>query len=191
MLYIPYSQAPGGSRMTLVARTAGLATGLPAAIRRAVSETVGPRSIAGVTSMDGTIEAALTPHRYPAMVLGLFAVLALVLACVGVYGVVAYVTAQRTREMGIRIALGARPAAVVAVVMRQALWVIGTGAIAGVVGSLWLANAMRSIVYDAGMSDVPVFIAVPCVLLCVAALAAYVPARRASRIEPLTALRAP
>ena len=189
MLFIPYSQAPGGSRMTLVVRTAGGAATLPAAIRRTVSKTAGPRSIARVTSMDGSIEAALTPHRYPAMVLGLFAVLALVLACVGVYGVVAYATAQRTREMGIRIALGARPAAVVGVVMRQALWVIGAGAIAGVVGSLWLAKAMHSIVYDAGTGDVLVYVAVPCTLLCVAALAAYVPARRASRVDPLIALR--
>jgi ABC-type antimicrobial peptide transport system permease subunit len=114
---------------------------------------------------------------------------ALVRACVGVYGVVAYATAQRTREMGIRIALGARPASVVAVAMGQALWAIGAGAIVGVVGALWLARAMHSMVYDAGGSDVVVFIAVPCVLLCVAALAAYLPARRAGRTDPLIALR--
>ncbi len=190
MLYVPYAQNPGGSHMTLVARTAGLDTGLPAAIRRAVSAAAGPRSITSVTSMDGSIEAALTPHRYPAMLLGLFATLALVLTCVGVYGVVAYATAQRTREMGIRIALGARPATVVAVVMRQALRVIGAGAIAGAMGSLWLAKVMHSIVYGGGTSDAMVFIAVPCILVCVAGLAAYVPARRASRIDPLVALRA-
>jgi len=191
MLYVPYAQAPGGSRMTLVVRTTGRDAGLRAAIRRIVSATTGPGSIANVTSEDESIEAALTPARYPAMVLGLFAALALILTCVGVYGVVGYATAQRTREMGIRLALGAPPAAVVAAVMRQALWVVGAGTIAGVVGSLWLAKAMRRIVVNAGMSDALVFIAVPCILLCIAALAAFVPARRASRIDPLIAVRNP
>ncbi len=189
MLYIPFSQTPDGSRMTLVVRAAGGEAGLRAAIRRTVGAAVGPRSVASVASMDELIDGALAPHRYPAMLLGLFAVLALVLACVGVYGVVAYATAQRTREMGIRIALGARPASVVGVMMRQALWVIGAGALVGIVGSLWLDKVVRSIVYDAGANDGLVFIAVPCILLSVAALAAYLPARRASRIDPLIALR--
>ncbi len=139
--------------------------------------------------MDELVGAALTPHRYPAMLLGLFAALALALACVGVYGVVAYATAQRTREMGIRIALGARPTSVIAIAMRQALWAIGAGAIVGVAGALWLARVMGSVVYDAGTGDALVFIAVPFLLSCVAAVAAYVPARRASRIDPLVALR--
>lgn len=189
MLYIPYSQSPGGSRMTLVVRTTGHDAGLRAAIRRTVGETVGPRSIANVRSMDELIKAALTPHRYPAMLLGAFATLALVLACVGVYAVVAFATAQRTREMGIRIALGALPASVVGIAMRQALWVMGAGAIIGLIGSLCIARVMRSIVYTVGASDALLLIAVPCILLCVAALAAYVPARRASRIDPLVALR--
>jgi len=189
MLYVRYAQAPGGSYMTLVVRAARRDAGVRTAIRRAVSAAAGPGAIANVTSMDESVAAALTPHRYTAMLLGLFAALALALACVGVYGVVAHATAQRTREMGIRIALGALPTSVVAVVMRQALWVVGAGAVVGVVASLWLAKATRSIVYDAGRSDALVFIAVPCLLLCVTALAAYVPARRASRIDPLIALR--
>ncbi len=189
LLYVPYSQAPGGSRMTLVVRTTGQNLRLRTAIRRSVSAAMGPRSIARIGSMDELIEAALTPQRYPALLLGLFATLALVLASVGVYGVVAYATAQRTREMGIRIALGARPSSVIAVAMRRALWAIGGGAIAGVSGALWLVRVMSSVVYDAGTGDPLVFMAVPLILTCVAALAAYVPARRASRIDPLIALR--
>jgi putative ABC transport system permease protein len=189
LLYVPYSQAPGGSRMTLVVRTDGEDLGLRTAIRRSVSVAMGPRSIARIGSMDELIEAALTPHRYPALLLGLFAALALMLACVGVYGVVAYATAQRTREMGIRIALGARPSSVIAAAMRQAMWAIGGGVIAGVLGALWLARVMSSFMYDSGTGDALVFVAVPLILMCVAALAAYVPARRASRIDPLVALR--
>jgi putative ABC transport system permease protein len=189
LLYVPYSQAPGGSRMTLVVRTTDQDAGLRSAIRRTVGTVTGARSIARVGSLDELIGTALTPHRYPAMLLGAFAALALVLACVGVYGVVAYATAQRTRELGIRIALGAHPASIIAVAMRRALGAIGIGALAGVVVSLWLAKAVGSVVYDAGSSDRVVFIAIPCVLLCVATLAAYLPARRASRVDPLIALR--
>lgn len=189
LLYVPYSQEPGGSRMTLVVRVAGRGAGLGTAIRHTVSTVMGPRSITRVTSMDESIGTALTPHRYPAMLLGVFAALALALACVGVYGVVAYATTQRTREIGIRIALGARPASVISVAMSQALWAIGSGVIAGVLGSLWLAGAIRSVVYDAGTGGGFAFIAVPCVLSCVALLAAYLPARRASRVDPLVALR--
>jgi putative ABC transport system permease protein len=189
MLYIPFSQSPEGSRMTLVVRTAGREAGLRAAIRRAAGAAVGPRSVADVSSMDEVIEGALAPHRYPAMLLGVFAVLALTLACVGVYGVVAYAITQRTREIGIRIALGAHPGSVVGLMMRQALWVIGAGSIVGVLASLWLARIVRSTVYAAAPTDRLVFIAVPCIMLCVAALAAYVPARQASRIDPLLALR--
>jgi ABC-type antimicrobial peptide transport system permease subunit len=91
--------------------------------------------------------------------------------------------------MGIRLALGARPASVVAIVMRQTLWVVGAGTIVGVIGSLWVSKTIRGIVYDADVSTALVFSAVPCVLLCVAALAAYAPARRASQIDPVSALR--
>jgi putative ABC transport system permease protein len=189
LLYMPYSQEPGGSRLTLVVRGTGRDAGLGTAIRHTVSTVMGPRSITRVTSMDESIGTALTPHRYPAMLLGVFAALALALACVGVYGVVAYATSQRTREIGIRIALGASPTSVISVAMSQALWAIGGGVIAGVVGSLWLAGAMRSFVYDTGTRDGFAFIAVPCVLACVAVLAAYLPARRASQVDPLVALR--
>jgi putative ABC transport system permease protein len=189
LLYVPYSQEPGGSRMTLVVRGTGRDAGLGTAIRHTVSTVMGPRSITRVTSMDELIGTALTPHRYPAMLLGVFAALALALACVGVYGVVAYATSQRTREMGIRIALGARPSSIISVAMSQALWAIGGGVMAGMAGSLWLAGAMRSVVYDAGAGSGFVFVAVPCVLACVALLAAYLPARRASQVDPLVALR--
>jgi putative ABC transport system permease protein len=189
LLYVPYSQEPGGSRMTLVVRGTGRDAGLGTAIRHTVSTVMGPRSITRVTSMDELIGTALTPHRYPAMLLGVFAALALALACVGVYGVVAYATSQRTREMGIRIALGARPTSIISVTMSRALWAIGGGVMAGMAGSLWLAGAMRSVVYDAGAGSGFVFVAVPCVLACVALLAAYLPARRASQVDPLVALR--
>jgi ABC-type antimicrobial peptide transport system permease subunit len=170
-------------------RGTGRDAGLGTAIRHTVSTVMGPRSITRVTSMDELIGTALTPHRYPAMLLGVFAALALALACVGVYGVVAYATSQRTREMGIRIALGARPTSIISVTMSRALWAIGGGVMAGMAGSLWLAGAMRSVVYDAGAGSGFVFVAVPCVLACVALLAAYLPARRASQVDPLVALR--
>ena len=190
LLYLPNAQHPERAPITtLVVRAADRDAGLHAAIRNAVIATAGPQSIANVASMDELMEASLMPHRYPALLLSVFAAFALLLACVGVYSVVGYGTAQRTREMGIRIALGALPTSVVALVMRQALWVIGAGAIVGMVVSLWLAKAMHSLVYDIAMSDPRVFIAVPCVLLCVAALAAYTPARQASRVDPLVALR--
>ena len=128
--------------------------------------------------------------RFDLLLLVVFAGVALTLAAVGIYGVISYGVSQRTRELGVRMALGAGQGEVLAMVLRQgmALALIGTGL--GVAAALALSGSMRSLLYGVGATDPATFAAVCVVLLLVAALASYLPARRASRVDPAAALRA-
>jgi ABC-type antimicrobial peptide transport system permease subunit len=119
-----------------------------------------------------------------------FAGFAVLLAAVGLYGVIAYNTAQRTREIGIRLALGAAASDVVAMIARQGARIIAIGILVGVAGSAFLLRVLGSMLFGASPVDIPVFLGVSGVLAAVAMLAVWVPARRASRVSPLVALRA-
>ena len=134
-------------------------------------------------------DQSLAPRRYPALLLGSFAVLALIVAAVGVYGVMGYAVTQRTREIGIRMALGAHPSSVLTLVLRQAMTVAAAGVAAGWLAALMLTGVMRRLLYGITATDPVTFGSLPLLLLLVAVVAAYVPARKASRIDPLAALR--
>ena len=127
--------------------------------------------------------------RFYLMLLGAFATAALVLAAVGVYGVISYAVAMRTREIGIRLALGAGTAAPFRLIVRQGLSLAIAGSALGVAGALVLTRYLRSILFEVQPTDAGTFIAVPLLLICVALLACYLPARRAANVEPMIALR--
>jgi ABC-type antimicrobial peptide transport system permease subunit len=128
-------------------------------------------------------------HEFTLVLMGLFAAVALSLAAVGIYGVLAYTVTQRTREIGVRMALGAHAAHVRRLVVGEGLLVAGLGMIAGIAGALGLSTFLRSLVFEVSPRDPVVLAAVVGVLAVVVAFAAYIPARRATRIDPLEAMR--
>jgi putative ABC transport system permease protein len=132
----------------------------------------------------------MAPRRFNALLLGSFATLALALAVLGLYGVISYVVTQRTREIGIRMALGAERRDVVQAVLRQGMTVALVGVVLGVAASLALTKVLAGLLFRVESRDPVVFTVVPLLLLAVAALAILLPARRASRVDPATALRA-
>jgi ABC-type antimicrobial peptide transport system permease subunit len=174
--------------MNLVVRTR---TEAPvAAIVRKTVESIDPQlAVYDVRTLDALIADNAAQPRVTAWLVGMFAILALLLAAIGVYGVLAYLVAQRTREIGVRIALGARPGSVLRLVVGQSLRVAALGITIGVAAALLLAPQIESQLFGVKPRDPLTLGAVAAVLLWVALLASYLPARRATRVDPLTALR--
>jgi putative ABC transport system permease protein len=139
--------------------------------------------------MTDIVSRSLSWRRFAMVLMSVFATIALVLTCVGIYGVVAYSVAQRVHEIGVRVALGARPAGVVALVVRQGIRPAVAGLAVGLIGALSLSRLLASMLYGVGPRDPASLAAVAAVLTTVAALACYLPARRAARVDPLVALR--
>jgi ABC-type antimicrobial peptide transport system permease subunit len=139
--------------------------------------------------MAEVVARSAAPARFRTLLLGGFAALALVLASVGIYGVVSYGVAQRRRELAIRMAVGARAREVRAMVLRQGLAPVALGAAIGLLGALAGARVLASVLFQVPTTDVFVFISVPAVLCMVAVLATVLPARRATRVDPITVLR--
>jgi ABC-type transport system, involved in lipoprotein release, permease component len=143
-----------------------------------------------VKTMSRHLATMLLPARLGAMAFTLFAVLALALAVLGVYGVVSYAVARRTREVGIRLAVGAQPQALVQLLMREGIALVTTGIVIGLLLAFASGRGLRTLLYGVGSADPLAFIGAPVVLLLVGALAAFLPARRASRVDPASVLRA-
>ena len=168
-------------------------TGEPDALARQVREVV--RAIApqqpvySLSTMSGVVRESLGSRRLLLMLLGLFSGLALVLSAAGVYGVMSYGVTQRQREIGIRIALGAKFGHVTGMVLRDVAMVAAIGIVAGVVVALAFARVMTSVLYGVGAYDAATFVAVPAVIAVVALMAGAVPAVRAARVDPLVAMR--
>ncbi|CAA9303613.1 MAG: Acidobacterial duplicated orphan permease (function unknown) [uncultured Gemmatimonadaceae bacterium] len=187
--FLPVAQdAPG--RLTLVVRTAGPPLALVGAVRAAVRAIDPDQPVSGVASMDQTLGAMVAERRFSMALLGTFAGLALVLGLVGVYGVTSYLVAQRTRELGLRIALGANPRQIVRGVVRQGMGVAAAGLGIGLVGALGAARLMAGLLYGVGTADGVTLAAVVVILAASTLLANYIPARRAAAADPLAALRA-
>ena len=123
------------------------------------------------------------------LLLGVFAVIAAILAAIGIYGVMAYSVNQRTHEIGIRMALGAQPANIQTLVLRQSLTLVSAGIGIGLAGAFALTRAMASLLFGVSATDVPTFVLTPLLLGGVAMLASYLPARRAAKVDPMIALR--
>jgi putative ABC transport system permease protein len=158
---------------------------------RAALQAVDPtQPLSRITTMDAVLSESIAPRRFNVLLLGSFAALACVLAAVGLYGVIAFLVAQRTREIGLRMALGAEATQIVLAVLRQGLLVAAAGVAVGITAALALSRIVEGMLFEVTAHDPFVFVAVPLLLLTVAALAIVVPARRASRVDPATALRA-
>jgi ABC-type antimicrobial peptide transport system permease subunit len=135
------------------------------------------------------VAGSVADRRFMLAILGLFAAVALLLAAVGIYGVVSYSVERRTREMGIRVALGAEPSGVLGLVVRESMRVVLVGIGVGIAGALALSRLMRGLLYQVSPVDPPTFWVVALLLGGIALLASYLPARRASRVDPVIALR--
>jgi putative ABC transport system permease protein len=141
------------------------------------------------TTMESRLSSSVADRRFTMLVLSLFAVLALTLAAVGIYGVVSYSVAQRTREIGIRMALGAEPASLLAMTLRRSLAVVLAGMLIGGIGAYALTRVMRNLLFEVSPTDPLTLAAVVAVLTAIAGLATYVPARRGTRVDPLITMR--
>ena len=139
--------------------------------------------------MDDVIAGATAGPRFTLVLLATFAAVALVLAAVGIYGVISYAVSRRTHEIGVRMALGASPATVVRLIIGQGMRVVGAGVITGLAGALLATRLMTSVVYGVRVTDPLTYVGVAALLTGVAMLASYIPARRATRIDPLIAMR--
>jgi putative ABC transport system permease protein len=175
--------------MTLVVRTDGDPMKLAGPVRNAIWGLDADLPVADVKPMESYLGDSVARRRFNATLLGSFAALALLLAAVGLYGVVSYSVVQHTREFGIRMALGASAKRVQRGVLRESLILAGLGVGAGIVGALALTRLLEGLLYEVSATDPAVFVGIAVLLTLVALLAAYLPSRRATRVDPMEALR--
>ena len=186
--YEPYRQAPI-AEMNVTVRTASDPLRLAPALRQAVLEIDRTQAVSRITSMAQRVDDAVGTPRLAALLLVVFGTVALLLAAVGIYGVISFSVARRTREIGVRIALGAGGRDVLRMVVGQAVILAAIGVAVGIGGALALTRVMRGMLFGVNATDPWAYLAVSMLLIAIAALAAYVPARRASRVSPSVALR--
>jgi ABC-type antimicrobial peptide transport system permease subunit len=187
-VYVPLEREPS-NYMSYVVRTSGTASALAPAVRRTVRAFDPTLPIVGLESLESVVARASVPRRFAMLLLGSFAVIALVLAVGGVYAMVAYAVHQRTRELAVRVALGARPVEVVRTVMARGLGAVGVGLGAGLLLALGLGRLISALLYGVSAHDPAIYVAAPALLGLVAVVSALLPALRASRIDPIVALR--
>jgi predicted permease len=189
MFYMPFAQFPNAENLVFEIRTALEPSALASAARQLIESVDGGLAVSKVTTLADTLSASLLRERAMATLGSLFGLLALLLASVGLYGVLAYAVTQRTREIGIRIALGAPGRQVRRLVLRQGMRWVAAGVGAGFVGSLALTRFLSSQLFGVSPADPATFVCVTVFLGVVALLACWLPARRAARIDPMEALR--
>ena len=187
-LYQLFLQAPQ-NQMTVVVRTKADPATLAPLLRQSIWSVDRDQPVGAIQSMDQIVDYAGKGDRLMGWLMGIFSGLALVLAGVGIFGVIAYNVSQRTREMGIRMALGAGKSAVVRLVVGQSALLTGFGVGLGMLGALPLPNLLGSMFKGLPVDPKPILVLVPALVALVALVASYVPARRAMRVDPMTALR--
>jgi len=193
-LYFFYPQAATSSRfaprtMSVVLRTTRDPLDLAADVRNTVRAADPTLPVANMAPMNDVLHASMAQPRFLTLLLGIFAALALALAAIGTYGVMAYSVEERRQEFGIRMALGAYPSSVLGMVLRQGLAVAAVGLLLGVIGAAALTRLLRSLLYDVSPTDTVAFLTAPVLLGMVAAVACLLPARRATRVDPARVLK--
>jgi predicted permease len=173
----------------VVARTASEPATVASAIVRAIHESDPTIPLYDIRTMRDRMQGSLARQRFATIMLGAFALFALILAAVGVYGVMSYLVTQGTHEIGVRMALGAQARTVLSLVLRQGLALTGAGIAAGLMGAIVLTRVMASLLFGISATDAVTFSAVPLILAAIACLACYLPALRATRVDPVVALR--
>jgi putative ABC transport system permease protein len=187
-MYVPQVQEPI-SRLTLVVRSNSAPGGLIRAVTAKISEMDPDLPLSNIQSMEAIVAGSVAQPRLTAQFTGLFAALALVLAAIGIYGVMAYSVTQRRHELGIRVALGAQPRDILTLVVGQGMRLVVAGAVAGIAASLALTRLMQTLLFGTSARDPFALGGATIVLVIVALAACYVPARRAARVDPIIALR--
>jgi predicted permease len=188
-MYLSHQQSSSRS-MNVVMRTSADPAGLTAMVRQAVRDLDPALPLYNVRTMTDRVAESLARRKFAMQLLTLFALVALGLAAIGVYGVMAYMVSQGTRELGIRLALGATPRAVLLLVVRHAAIVAAIGVVVGVVAALLVTRFMRALLFGVDAADPLTFVTIASTLAAVTLLAGYIPARRAARIDPVVSLRA-
>ncbi len=187
-LYLPFLQS-SASGFTLIARTGGSPGTVASGMRQALHAVDGQLPIYAIRPLDEIVAERSAERRLSALLIGVFATVALLLAAVGIYGVMSYAVAQRTQEIGIRMALGAERQHVLRMVLRSGTVLALSGIAIGLAAALALARLIAALLFETSTADPPTFSAVPVLLLAVALVASYLPARRAARVDPMSALR--
>ncbi len=189
-MYLDYRQLQSLTPNALVLRTAVDPLSLASAVRGAIWSVDKDQTVANIDSMENIVAGAVARQRFSMLLLAVFAGLALVLAAVGIYGVMSYSVAQQTREIGIRIALGAKRSNVLGMTLGQGLKLVGAGLVVGLIGALILTRVMSSLLFGISATDPLTFLSISLALIAVATLASYLPALRATKVDPMIALRA-
>jgi putative ABC transport system permease protein len=187
-LYLAFPQLPWGN-MNLLVRTAVAPLSMTSAVRAEISAVDLDQPVTSVQSVDEIMDNSRAQPRFLTWLLGIFSGTALVLAVIGIYGLLAYSVTQRQHELGIRLALGAQRGHILNLVIRQGLALAMAGIVIGLIAAVLLANLMSSMLYKVGARDLATFILTPLLFLCIALIASYLPARRTAKVDPMQTLR--
>ncbi|HEX8679027.1 MAG TPA: FtsX-like permease family protein, partial [Chthoniobacterales bacterium] len=185
--YLPFGQSPF-RQMSLVISTTLPTSSVVASVRGEVRALDAEIPVAKVSTIEQRVSESVAQPRFRTFLIGVFSAVAMLLAAIGIYGVVAYSVSQRTREIGIRMALGAQPRDVLQLAVRQGMSLTLAGIVLGVIGALGLTRLTANLLFGVGASDPATFVSISVLLAVVALLACYIPARRAARVNPMTAL---
>jgi putative ABC transport system permease protein len=192
-IYAPYPQVPGdvmqfvGRDLNYVVRSSN--PGSVAAELRSALHALDPQAVVKVNTMEALVRESTAQPRFRTWLIGIFSAFALTLACLGIYGVIAYLVTQRYREIGIRMALGASRGIILQLILGRTLTLTAAGILAGLIAAFFLSRFLSSILFGITAHDAATYIAVPACLIVIALLAGYLPARRATRVDPVTSLR--
>ncbi|MEA3075076.1 MAG: hypothetical protein QOD29_6522, partial [Alphaproteobacteria bacterium] len=192
-IYVPYPQTSAGA-LTFVGRQLNFVvrSTAPASVAPLLRNTIGsrdPNLVVRVNTMESLINDSIAQPRFRTWLIGVFSMFALTLACLGIYGVIAYLVTQRYKEIGIRMALGATRANILQLVLARTFKLTAAGILAGLIAAFFLSRFLSSILFGIATHDPVTFALVPFCLIVIALLAGYLPARRATRVDPVSSLR--